>query len=400
MNKEELKKLLAEVESDKDAEGKEEEKVSKVEAKSTAEDLVDKLGDKIASVIKEARGDEKEAEQVRSELFNAKDGVKGIQYPSTKELANLEDDEKIVVFFKAMITRKEDPEADKIFKALTEGTNADGGYLVPAPLATEIWRVLPDMSVMRRIARTMPMQSRTLAMNSTTATPTAYWIGEAETKTTTSVEFSQRTLTAYKLVARVLASHELIQDANIDLVRYIIELFAEAIAEAEDKAFFTGSGTGQPTGINQETLNSQSAGASLDFDDVIDLIDLIPQSARRSPSTAFVCNQQVIKLLRKVKDSDGGYIWRNGAGRTSGQVERLPDTVYGYPVWEQNHLSQDELYFGDWRNYIIGDRKQLTVETTNEGGDAWAKDLTDIKAVERVGGIAVITTPFAKLTDV
>ncbi|EKE05100.1 MAG: hypothetical protein ACD_19C00426G0122 [uncultured bacterium] len=45
---------------------------------------------------------------------------------------------------------------------------------------------------------------------------------------------------------------------------------------------------------------------------------------------------------------------------------RLPNTLYGYPFYEQNDLSQSELYFGDWAFYIIGDRQTVSVQTTNE----------------------------------
>ena len=374
----------------------------KVEVKLTSEELADKIGEKIADAILQAKEVEGEGEkdELKEKLFNTDNGLQAIKYPELKDLGGLSDDEKIVTFFKSLLMRDKDIESDKVFKALVEGTSADGGYLVPAPLATEIWRVLPDISVMRRIARTMPMTSHTLALNSLTARPQSYWISEYASKTTTSAEFSQVTLTANKLVALLPITHELIADANIDIVRFIIDLFAEEIGRTEDKAFFTGSGTGQPRGINQETLTNQSAGASLDFDDMIDLIDLVPQAVSQASSAAFVGNRFVKRLLRKIKDNDGGYIWRNGAGRVSGQVERLPDTVYGYPFYEQNDLSQDELYFGDWNYYIIGDRQQITVSTTDEGGDAWRRDATEIKAVERVDGRVVLTSPFAKLIDV
>lgn len=57
----------------------------------------------------------------------------------------------------------------------------------------------------------------------------------------------------------------------------------------------------------------------------------------------------------------------------SGQTEKLPDTLYGYPFYEQNDLPQDRLYFADWSYYIIGDRQTMTVKTTTEGGDAWRR---------------------------
>lgn len=150
---------------------------------------------------------------------------------------------------------------------------------------------------------------------------------------------------------------------------------------AEDKAFFTGSGSGQPRGISIETIASATpAGASVVLDDIIDLIDLVPQRVVQSPKAAFVGNRKVKRILRKVKDTSGDYIWRDGKGGVGGSGEsiRLPDTLYGYPFWEQNDLAQSELYFGDWSMYIIGDRQTMAVTTTAEGGDAWRRNSMEI----------------------
>ncbi|TSC86266.1 MAG: HK97 family prophage LambdaSa04 protein [Microgenomates group bacterium Gr01-1014_7] len=116
-------------------------------------------------------------------------------------------------------------------------------------------------------------------------------------------EFNQITLTPNDLVCLLPISEQLLADANINLVQFIIELFAEAIGLAEDQAFFTGSGTGRPKGINQETLSSKDALGTGDFDDVIDLIDLVPSRVTQSPKAAFVGHKRAIKLFRKIKDN-------------------------------------------------------------------------------------------------
>lgn len=176
-------------------------------------------------------------------------------------------------------------------------------------------------------------------------------------------------------------SEQLLADANINLVQFIIELFAEAIGLAEDKAFFTGSGSGQPRGISIESIASQGiSGATPTFDDVIDLIDLVPQRVTQSPRAAFVGHRNAKRAFRKIKDSNGDYIWRDGRGGVGGGGEmiRLPDTLYGYPFYEQNDLNQRELYFGDWSMYIIGDRQMMSVATTTEGGEAWRRNAVEM----------------------
>jgi HK97 family phage major capsid protein len=422
-NKESLKELFLRMAEEFEAEDGEEKEVetAKEEApeveSSVSVDLtkaVDSLGDRIIETLKGATSiSDSDSESLKNKLFDTKNGMGGIEYPDDSQLHNMvktyktssdphakkeAGDNIIVSFFKAWVGYKDNPEAYRVFKALNEGTAAEGGHLVPAPLADAVWRILPDQTVMRRIARTLPMSSLTLDLNSLTQNPQAYWVSEYAKKTTTSAEFSEAVLTAYKLVCLLPITHELLADANIDLANFIVELFVERIAREEDKAFFTGTGTGQPRGIDTETLSTVTAGAILNFDDVITLINRIPQRPRTSPRAAFVGNNYSIQNLRKVKDSNGNYIWRDPmfVGEVNGIAQPV-QTLYGYPFYEQNDIAQKKIFFGDWSYYIIGDRQQITVNKTDEGGDAWRRDATEFKAVERVGGRAVMTTPFAEL---
>jgi len=74
--------------------------------------------------------------------------------------------------------------------------------------------------------------------------------------------------------------------------------------------------------------------------------------------------------------------------------------VYGYPIHENNDLSEHVLWFGDWKYYLIGDRQSLAVETTREGGDAWRRNATEVKAVERIDGKCVLGSAFVQITGI
>ncbi len=377
---------------------------SKVEA--DIGDLATKIAEKIADKVVEAKGlgkDDKDdiQENIKTKIYTSWGGIQEVEYPT--DLKALSKDEKIVTFFKALFYSQADPDnSGRVLRALVEGTDSEGGYLVPEELRSEIFRILPDLAIMRKLGRVLPMSTDTLRLNSLTARPVAYWTGEYASKSTTSAEFGQVTLTPNDLVCLLPVSDQLLADANIDLVSFIISLFTEAIALAEDKAFFTGSGTGQPRGINQESLSSVAAGGSLSFDNVIALIDATPSSVSGLAKAAFVGHKHVKSIMRGIKDSNGNFIWRDGGTAPGGgsQTGRLPNTLYGYDFFEQNDLNQSELYFGDWSNYIIGDRQTISVRTTTEGGEAWRRNSMEIKAVERVDGRAVITGPFAKITGI
>lgn len=366
--------------------------------------LAGDIAKKLAGIIGASKGFGEEPKKqleddIKHKIFTNWGGLKEVEYPS--DLKSLTKEEKIVTFFKALVYSKADPASVQVLRALTEGSSEDGGYLVPEELRTEVFRVLPDITVMRRLARVLPMSTDTLKLNSLSARPTAYWTAEYASKSTTSAEFNQVTLSPNDLVCLLPVSEQLLADANINLVSFIVELFAEAIGLAEDKAFFTGTGSGQPRGISIESIASASAGGALSMDHILQLIDMVPQRVAQSPKAAFVGHRYVKRILRNLKDLNNNPIWRDARfGVGGGETQKLPDTLYGYPFYEQNDLSQSQLYFGDWSNYIIGDRQTMSVKTTTEGGDAWRRNAMEIKAVERVDGRAVILSPFAKLTGI
>ena len=412
MTKEELKALMKEIEAEEVAEEleveeveeeekKEEDKAPESEAEVSvdADALAEKLYSRIAKSIADASGEtKKDQKKIKQKLFNKKGMLQG--YPTNGQLDSLSKDQKIVTFMKALIHSREDPEAMRVLKALNEGTAAEGGYLVPEELRAEIWRILPDFAVMRRLARVLPMTTDTLLLNKLTALPEAYWTAEYASKTTSSAEFGQISLTPYKLVCLLPVTEELIADANIDVVNFILELFAERIGTKEDQAFFTGTGTAQPTGLVTSLGTAVNAGNNGTFDNILDLIYSVPQAARGTVrrgtggSVAFVANFKTIKNLRKLKDSNGQPIWAPGHPDNGD-----PDRMYGYPVFEQNALADGTIVFGDYRFYIIGDRQSLVVRTTMEGGDAWRRDAMEIKAKVRVDGEVIITAMFGKLIN-
>lgn len=384
-----------------DGEGSGDGEGDKGESKIVA-DVVERMTDKIVKAISEkkdlSKGDEKSLLQsARTKIFTKWGGMREIAYPT--DFTTLSKEEKIIQFWKALVYHRVDEESNKALKALVEGTDSEGGYLVPEEFRAEVFRVLPDMSVMRRLARVLPMSTDTLNLNTLTARPTAYWTAEYASKSTTSAEFGRVVLQPNDLVCLLPVTEQLLADANINMVQFITEIFAEAIAVAEDKAFFTGSGTGQPKGISQETLTQVDAGLNINFDAIIDLEASVPARVASSPGAAYVGSRYVKNLLRKVKDNDGNYIWRDGGASNNGEVRRLPDTLHGYPFHEQNDINQRHLYFGDWRYYIIGDRQAVSVRTTTEGGEAWRRNAMEIKAVERVDGKVVLTLPFAKIIN-
>lgn len=356
-------------------------KIAKSVAASLGLDQVKDLSSKVDKLIDRVMPNDSKLKQI----LNGKDYV--------KDADQLTKEEKIIGFFHALVTDNQ-----HALKALSIGTAADGGNLVPADFMMELNKELTDMVIMRQVARVVPMRRNTMVIPRVTSGVQAYWTAENAAKSTTTAAFTQDTLTAFKLAAILYASDELIEDSrdmgSFDIVQLIITLFAEAIATVEELAFMQGNGTTAPLGL--ETARAATTFASVaavgqDFDDVINLEHALAPQYRAN--AVFIVNDQQVKEWRKFKDSDGRYLWQEPLSQ--GQ----PATFHGYRVYSSMHTPKGVVYFGDFKKgYWIGDRRQMSVKITQDSETAFTHDQTAIRVVQRVGGTVVLPGAIKALT--
>src|SRR5205807_7066019 len=76
-----------------------------------------------------------------------------------------------------------------------------------------------------------------------------YWTAEAQTRTETEPQFKQLELKAWELSGYTVSSNVLLQDSAVGLEKFLLTLFAKAIAWFEEYAFLQGNGTGKPQGM-------------------------------------------------------------------------------------------------------------------------------------------------------
>jgi len=96
-----------------------------------------------------------------------------------------------------------------------------------------------------------------------------------------------------------------------------------------------------------------------------------------------------------LKDSDSRYLWQDPVSAGS------PATFHGYPVIEDNNLSEAEIYFGDLKQaYWLGDRKKMSVKVSNDTETSFTKDQTAIRVVSRIAGNVVLPNALKKLNAI
>ncbi|MBX9592497.1 MAG: phage major capsid protein [Hyphomonadaceae bacterium] len=262
-------------------------------------------------------------------------------------------------------------------KALSVGSDPDGGYLVPDELERAVNRAVRNISPIRAIAGIRQVSSSVYKKPFAITGAEAGWIAEAavrpETGTPTLAELAFPTLELYAMPA---ATSALLDDAAVDIEEWIAEEVRDAFAQQEGTAFVTGNGIARPKGFLDYTKIDNGAwswgnigfvktgvnGAFAATDPGDKLIDLVyaVRSGYRANGT-FVFNRAVQAVIRKMKDGDGNYLWQPAA--KAGDAAML----MGFPVAESEdmpNLSTDSyaVAFGDFRRgYLIVDRVGIRI---------------------------------------
>lgn len=307
---------------------------------------------------------------------------------------------------------------EKLFKALARPQNAslserlpaEGGFLVPEILRSQILMLALEQSVVRPRAQVIPMDSLRVPMPTIDDTShvsnvyggvAAYWTAEGATLAATAPAFGRFELEARKLTAYTTIPNELLQDSITPLDRWFDIFFPKAMAYFEDVAFVSGSGVGEPQGyLNAPAAVSvtPSGGANtLSFKDVATMFTRMwPPSLRNavwlaSPDTFDLLLQLSLSssvappLMLQNYQAIGAPAGGNGdgvnytlMGRPLVVSEKIPSSGTG------NTTTAGALSFVDFSQYLLGDRQSMQIATSEEY--LFASDLVAYRVIERLDG--------------
>ncbi len=262
-------------------------------------------------------------------------------------------------------------------KSMSIGTAGDGGYLVPDELETEIAHRMRALSPMRELASVRQVTGAVLKKPFAVSGPEVGWVAETalrpETDASTFRELSFPTMELYAMPA---ATSALLEDNAVDLDQWITAEIEAAFAEQEGAAFVVGTGVSQPTGFLTYDKVADSAWewekigyvptgtpGDLPADDaagvLLDTVYTLKAGYRQNAN--WMMNRKTQAAIRKLKDTDGNYIWQPPA--TADQKPAL----MGYAVHEAEDMppignDSYAIAFGDFaRGYLIVDRRGVSV---------------------------------------
>lgn len=250
---------------------------------------------------------------------------------------------------------------------LSVGADSEGGYLVPDEFENTLVEALESENIFRKLATVIKTSNGDRKIPIVTSKGEANWVDENGTYTPSDDVFGQTVLSAHKLSTAIKISEELINDSAFDMTSYISREFARRMGAKEEEAFFIGDGVGKPTGIFASSggaeIGATAQTSAITFDDVMEIFYSLRSPYRKN--AVWVLNDSTVKALRKLKDSNGNYIWQPSVSAG------IPDTIFNRPYYTSSYIPELKagnkvMAFGDFSYYWISDRQGRSFKRLNE----------------------------------
>lgn len=243
---------------------------------------------------------------------------------------------------------------------MTEGTGANGGYLVPDEFLWDMVMLGRDQTFALKECTVLNMNTDQLYLPSELTLASVAWTTpESGTISAGEPTFAQVDLDAKRLDGLATVTNELLMDSAMDVVGILSEQFGYAVALELDNQVLSGTGTpisGLTTaacGYSVVFATTSTNFSALIADDFSTAIYKLAQGDL--VNARFVINRIGLHYARTLKDSQSRPIFADLGGL-------VPNTLYGYPyivsskITNTSAVSTALAVFGNWKKMIIGRR--------------------------------------------
>lgn len=255
-------------------------------------------------------------------------------------------------------------QAAQIRNAMSTGTGSEGGFTVPAEIATMVIEKLKAFGGMREVATILTTVSGN-ALNFPTSDGTGEEgeiVAENAGAGSLDIDFGTVALPVYKYSSKQIALPlELIQDSAIDVIALVVARIAMRIARVQNRHNTVGTGTNQPFGVITRAgvgkVGATGQTTIVTYDDTIDLKHSVNRAYRTR--ARYMMNDLSVATISKLKDTTGRPIW------TPAITADAPDLLNGHAVTINDDVAPmaanaKSLAFGDFSQYTIRDVQNST----------------------------------------
>ncbi|MCV6576274.1 MAG: phage major capsid protein [Cohaesibacter sp.] len=298
-------------------------------------------------------------------------------------------------------------------KALNISTDGDGGYAVPEAIDRDISSQLVDVSPIRSEARIVQVGTSDYKKLVNAHGTASGWVDEDDARPQTDASKLKSVAPPIgEIYAMPAATQTMLDDVFFDAEAWIAEEVQIEFAKQEGVAFISGDGSKKPKGFLsyataatddasrafgtlQHVVTGKADGFSATggADVLIDMLYALKAGHRQN--SKWMMASPTVGTVRKLKDSDGNYIWQPGLA-----LDR-PDLLLGRPVVtaeDMPKMAADALpiALANWKAaYYVVDRMGTRILRD----PFTAKPYVLFYVTKRVGG-AVIDSEAIKLLKV
>lgn len=280
---------------------------------------------------------------------------------------------------------------------------ADGGFLVPETMRSDLLQISLESSIIRPRAQVIPMSTLRVPVpfiddeshaSSVLGGMVFYWTEESANLTETTGTFGRAVLDAKKLTGFSNVPNELLADAPA-FAGFFNRVVPAGIAWYEDLAFLQGTGVGEPLGLVScpasvsVAAESGQATKTIVWENIVKMYSrMLPQALKSAVWIANIDTFPELATMALSVGTGGGPVWiGNYAGGTGG-ADTPPLTILGRPVYFTEKLptlgTTGDLCFVAPEFYLIGDRQMLQVMSSEHY--RFQNDQTSFRLIERCDG--------------
>lgn len=258
--------------------------------------------------------------------------------------------------------------------ALSVGTDADGGYLVPHMVMPQILEALaPASACMQAGAGMLPLDSgaKTFTIAAIDSIPTAAWRLENGNVSESAPAFRAAVVAPKSLSFYFKVSRELLQD-GAGLQQAAVTAISQAFAKELDRAALRGTGTApeprgllnaSASGVNQVTNGANGASlATTKYANFMSAVQAIMEDDAPMPTAAIMSPRSRVTLGSAV-DSAGQPLQ---VPPMLAQLQQLASSQVPNNLTVGTSTDCSEIYLGDFTRMVFAMREQVSIARLGE----------------------------------
>lgn len=258
-----------------------------------------------------------------------------------------------------------------------EMAKGDNGAVIPKTIANKIIDTVKQVAPIYALTTKFNVKGK-LQFPVAKGSITTGYQEEFKAITSSNVGFTNVELDGYLIGALSKVSVSLINNAQFDIVSYVVNKIAQSIAEFLEKELIVGATNIK--GITDKSYEGKGVQKVTTFKEgVISTDDLIETQGEVKMNVQDGCqwlmNQSTLNEVRKLKDNNGQYVL-NPDLRTGFGFELL-----GKHVMISDEMPADTIIYGDWSAMYVNIHEDVNIRPLNEkyadehavGFVAWAE---------------------------